>query len=127
MEEKWAEERRCRLEMEWKLEEERKLRDEQSAMMQSMVTWMQGLGASLNYATPPPPFVLPAQPYFHQGPSSTPVSMQNQFMCFYLYLCYYYSIYVFLFAESVVERIEQPSSGPELAGGPVAILATPST
>ena len=63
MEGKWAEERRCRLEMEWKLEEERKLRDEQSAMMQSMVTWMQGLGASLNYATPPPPFALPAQSY----------------------------------------------------------------
>ena len=63
MEEKWAEERRCRLEMERKLEEERKLREEQSAMMQSMVTWMQGLGASLNYATPPPPFALPAQPY----------------------------------------------------------------
>ena len=38
MEEKWAEERRCRLEMEQKLEEERKLREEQSAMMQSMVT-----------------------------------------------------------------------------------------
>ena len=32
---------------------------------------------------------------------------------------------VFLFAESVVECIERPSSGPELAGGPVAILATP--
>jgi len=29
---------------------------------------------------------------------------------------------MFLFAESVVERIERPSSGPELAGGPVAIL-----
>ena len=35
--------------MERKLEEERKLKEEQSAMMQSMVTWMQGLGASLNY------------------------------------------------------------------------------
>jgi len=66
MEEKWAEERRCRLEMEWKLEEERKLREEQSVMMQCMVTWMQGLGASLNYATPPPPFALPAQPYLPQ-------------------------------------------------------------
>ena len=32
---------------------------------------------------------------------------------------------VFLFAESVVERIEQPSSGPELAGGSVAILVPP--
>ena len=106
MEGKWAEERRCRLEMERKLEEERKLREERSAMMQSMVTWMQGLGASLNYATPPPPFALPAQPYLPQGPSSTPVSMQNQFVCFYLYLCYSYSIYVFLFAESVVECIE---------------------
>ena len=63
---------------------------------------------------------LPAQPYLPQGPSSTPVSMQNHFMCFYLYLCYSYSIYVFLFAESVMERIERPSSGPELAGGPVA-------
>ena len=104
---------------------ERKLREEQTTMMQSMVTWMQGLGASLNYATPPPPFALPAQPYLPQGPSSTPVSMQNQFMCFYLYLCYSYSIYVFLFVELVVERIERPSSGPELAGGPVAILATP--
>src|SRR6185369_1683504 len=80
-------------------------------------------GVSLNYATPPPPFALPAQPYLPQGPSSTPVSMQNQFMCFYLYLCYFYSIYVFLFAESVVERIERPSSGPELAGGPMAILS----
>ena len=29
---------------------------------------------------------------------------------------------MFLFAESVVERIEQSSSGPELAGGPMAIL-----
>ena len=120
MEEKWAEVRRCRLEM------ERKLREEQSAMMQSMVTWMQGLCASLNYATPPPPFALPAQPYLPHRPSSTPVSMQNQFVCFYLYLCYSYSIYVFLFAESVVECIEQPSSGPELAGGPVANLAHPT-
>ena len=50
MEQKWAEERRCQLEMERKLEEERKLREEQSAMMQSMVTWMQGFGALLNYA-----------------------------------------------------------------------------
>ena len=58
-----------------------------------------------------------------QGPSSTPMSMQNQFVCFYLYLCYSYSIYVFLFAESVVECIERPSSGPELAGDPVANLA----
>ena len=63
MEEKWAEERRCRLEMERKLEEERKLREEQSAMLQSMATWMQGLGASMNYAMPPPPFALPAQSY----------------------------------------------------------------
>ena len=126
MEEKWAEERRCRLELERKLEEEWKLREEQSAMMQSMVTWMQGLGVSLNYATPPPPFALPAQPYLPQGPSSTLVSMQNHFVCFYLYLCYLYSIYVFLFAESVVECIEQPSSGPELAGGPVANLAHPT-
>ena len=91
-----------------------------------MVTWMQGLGASMNYTTPPPPFVLPAQPYIPPGPSSTPVSMQNQFVCFYLYLCYSYSIYVFLFAESVVERIERPSSGPELAGGPVANSPTPT-
>ena len=50
-------------EMEQKLEEERKLREEQAALMQSMVTWMQGLGTSLNYATPPPPFAFPAQPY----------------------------------------------------------------
>ena len=125
MEEKWAEERRCRLEMERKLEKLRKLREEQSAMMQSMVTWMQGLGASLNYAMLTPPFAFPAQPYLPQGPSSTPVSMQNQFVCFYLYLCYSYSIYMFLFAESVVERIERPSSGPELAGGSVAILPPP--
>ena len=33
MEAKWAEERRCRLEMQAKLEEERKLREEQSAML----------------------------------------------------------------------------------------------
>ena len=114
------------MEMERKLEEERKLREEQTAMMQSMVTWMQGLGASLNYATPPPPFALPAQPYLPHRPSSTPVSMQNQFVCFYLYLCYSYSIYVFLFAESVVECIERPSSGRKLAGSPVANLAAPS-
>ena len=87
---------------------------------------MQGLGVSLNYATLPSPFALPAQPYVPQGPSSTPVSMQNQFVCFYLYLCYSYSIYVFLFAESIVERIERPSSGPELAGGPMANLAHPT-
>ena len=61
--------------MERKLEEERELREEQSAMMQSMVTWMQGLGASMNYATPPPPFALPAQAYSPAGPSDTPVSM----------------------------------------------------
>ena len=30
---------------------------------------------------------------------------------------------MFLFAESVVERIERPSSGPELAARPVANLA----
>ena len=89
-------------------------------MLQSMVTWMQGLGASMNYATPPPPFVLPAQPYFPAGPSDTPVSM----LCLYilLYFCYA-SIDIFLFAESVVERIERLSSGPELAGRPVANLA----
>ena len=48
------------MEIEAKLEQERKLREEQSVMLHSMVTWMQGLGASLNYATPPPPFALPA-------------------------------------------------------------------
>ena len=87
-----------------------------------MVTWMQGLGASMNYATPPPPFILPAQPYLPAGPSDTPVSM----LCLYilLYFCYA-SIYMFLFAELVVERIERPSSEPELAGDPVTILATP--
>jgi len=85
------------MEIEAKLEQERKLREEQSVMLQSMVTWMQGLGASMNYATPPPPFVLPAQPYFPAGPSDTPM-------------------------KSVGERIEQSSSGPKLAGGPVAIL-----
>ena len=59
------EEERCRLEIEAKLEleQERKLREEQSVMLQSMVTWMQGLGALMNYATPPPPFALPAQSY----------------------------------------------------------------
>ena len=41
------------------------------------VTWMQGLGASLNYKMPPSPVALRAQPYLPQGPSSTPVSMQN--------------------------------------------------
>ena len=112
--------------MEAKLEKERKLGEEQSVMLQSMVTWMQGLGASMNYAMPPPPFALPAQPYIPPGPSSTPVSMQNQFMCFYLYLYYSYSIYMYLFAESVVERIERPSSRPELAGGPMANLALPT-
>ena len=74
MEAKWAEERRCRLEMQAKLEEERKLREEQSVMLQSMVTWMQGLGASVNYGTPPP-FTFPAQPYFPPGPGGTPVSI----------------------------------------------------
>ena len=51
------------MEIEAKLEQERKLREEQSVMLQSMVTWMQGLGALMNYATPPPPFALPAQSY----------------------------------------------------------------
>ena len=64
MEAKFEEERRCRMEIEAKLEQERKLREEQSVMLQSMVTWMQGLGVSMNYAVPPPPFGLPAQPYF---------------------------------------------------------------
>ena len=65
------------MEIEAKLEQEQKLREEQSVMLQSMVTWMQmqGLGASMNYATPPPPFALPAQPYFPAGPSDTPMSM----------------------------------------------------
>src|SRR6185437_15893907 len=75
MEAKFEEERRCRMEIEAKLEQERKLREGQSVMLQNMVTWMQGLGASMNYATPPPPFALPAQPYFPAGPSDTPVSM----------------------------------------------------
>jgi len=44
MEAKFEEERRCRMEIEAKLEQERKLREEQSVMLQSMVTWMQGLG-----------------------------------------------------------------------------------
>ena len=55
MEAKFEEERRCRMEIEAKLEQEQKLREEQSVMLHSMVTWMQGLGASMNYATPPPP------------------------------------------------------------------------
>ena len=75
MEAKFEEERRRRMEIEAKLEQERKLREEQSVMLHGMVTWMQGLGASMNYATPPPPFVLPAQSYFPTGPSDTPVSM----------------------------------------------------
>ena len=64
MEAKFEEERRCRMEIEAKLEQERKLREEQSVILQIMVTWMQGLGASMNYATPPPPFALPVQPHF---------------------------------------------------------------
>ena len=64
MEAKFEEERRCRMEIEAMLEQERKLREQQSVMLQSMVTWMQGLGASMNNAVPPPPFALPAQPYF---------------------------------------------------------------
>ena len=76
MEAKFEEERRCRMEIEAKLEQERKLREDQSAMLQSMVTWMQGLGASINYGPPPPvpPFTLP-QAYFPPGPGGTPVSM----------------------------------------------------
>ncbi|XP_039835210.1 uncharacterized protein LOC120696133 isoform X1 [Panicum virgatum] len=77
MEAKFEEERRCRMEIEAKLEQERKLREEQSVMLHSMVTWMQGLGASMNYATPPPPFALPAQPYFPAGPSDTPNQSWN--------------------------------------------------
>ena len=75
MEAKFEEERRCRMEIEAKLEQEQKLWEEQSAMLQSMVTWMQGLGTSMNYATPPPPFALPAQAYFPPGPGGTPVIM----------------------------------------------------
>jgi len=75
MEAKFEEERRCRMEIEAKLEQEQKLREEQSVMLHSMVTWMQGLGASMNYAMPPPPFALPVQPHFPAGPSDTPVSM----------------------------------------------------
>jgi len=63
------------MEIEAKLEQERQLREEQSVMLYSMVTWMQGLGASMNYAMPPPPFALPAQAYFPTGPPDTPVSM----------------------------------------------------
>ena len=62
MEAKFEEERRRRMEIEAKLEQERKLREEQSVMLHSMVTWMQVLGASMNYVTPPPPFALPSQP-----------------------------------------------------------------
>ena len=75
MEAKFEEERRCRMEIKAKLEQERKLREEQSVMLHCMVTWMQGLGASMNYATPPSPFALPAQPYFPAGPFDTPVNM----------------------------------------------------
>ena len=63
------------MEIEAKLEQERKLREEQSVMLQSMVTWMQGLGPSVNYGTPPPPFAFPSQPYFPSGPEATPMSM----------------------------------------------------
>ena len=74
MEAKFEEEWRCRMEIEAKLEQERKLREDQSAMLQSMVTWMQGLGASINYG-PPPPFAFAPQPYFPPGPGGTPVSI----------------------------------------------------
>ena len=49
MEAKFEEERRRRMEIEAKLEQERKLREEQSVILQSMVSWMQGLGTSVNY------------------------------------------------------------------------------
>ena len=77
MEAKFEEERRCRMEIEAKLEQEQKLWEEQSAMLQSMVTWMQGLGASVNYGPPPlvPAFAFAPQPYFPPGPGGTPVSM----------------------------------------------------
>ena len=77
MEAKFEEEMRCRMEIEAKLEQERKLRDEQSVMLQNMTTWMQGLGASVNYGQPPsvPPFAFAPQPYFPPGPGGTPVSM----------------------------------------------------
>jgi len=65
------------MEIEAKLEQERKLREKQSVMLHSMVTWMQGLGASMNYATTPPPFALPAQSYFPAGPSDTPYLSWN--------------------------------------------------
>ena len=65
MEAKFEEERRCRIEIEAKQEQERKLREEQAAMFQNMVTWMQ----------PPPPFSFAPQPYFPPGPRGTPVSM----------------------------------------------------
>ena len=75
MEAKFEEERRRRMEIEAKLEQERKLREEQLVMLHNIVTWMQGLVASMNYAMPPPPFALPAQAYSPAGPSGTPVSM----------------------------------------------------
>ena len=75
MEAQLEEERRRRLEIEARLELERKLREEQEMRIQSMVSWMQGLGASINYAMPPPPFALPAQAYSPAGPSGTAVSM----------------------------------------------------
>ena len=68
------EEKRCRMEIEAMLEPERKLREEQAAMFQNMVAWMQGLGVSVNYG-PPPSFAFPPQPYFPPGPGGTPVSM----------------------------------------------------
>ena len=76
MEAKFEEERR-RMEIEAKLEQERKLREGQSAMLQNMVTWMQGLGAPVNYGPPPPvpPFTFTPQTYFPTGPGGTPVSM----------------------------------------------------
>ena len=75
MEAKFEEERRRRMEIKAKLEQERKLREEQLVMLHSMVTWMQRLSALMFYATPPPPFALPAQAYSPAGPSGTPVSM----------------------------------------------------
>jgi len=77
MEAKFEEERRRRMEIKAKLEQERKLREEQSVILQSMVSWMQGLGALVNYRPPPPvpPFTFTPVTYFPPGSRGTPVSM----------------------------------------------------
>ena len=77
------EERRRRLEIEARLEQERKLREEQEMRIQSMVSWMQGLGASINYRPPMPQMSFQLIAYLSPGPGVTPVSMN--FFCLHAY------------------------------------------